>query len=120
MVRFSRIWRPVSWSRDNADVRHNLAVPDLDSFITEVIDSVRPSEREVHDKDGRWFSLRVRPYITPDNKVDGAVVVLVDINDLPGLDYHRADPDGTIRVGALCRHAELEPSALLPIRLSAW
>ena len=40
--------------------------------------------------------------------------LIVDINNLPGLDYHRADPDGTIRVGALCRHADLEHSALLP------
>jgi carbon-monoxide dehydrogenase medium subunit len=39
--------------------------------------------------------------------------VLVDINNLPGLDYHRVDPDGTIRVGALCRHAELERSSIL-------
>jgi len=42
--------------------------------------------------------------------------MLVDINGLPGLDYHRADPDGTIRVGALCRHATLEHSTLLPDR----
>ena len=39
--------------------------------------------------------------------------VLVDINNLPGLSYHKVDPDGTIRVGALCRHAELERSAVL-------
>src|SRR5215468_7061175 len=39
--------------------------------------------------------------------------LLVDINGLPGLDYHRADPDGTLRIGALCRHATLERSALL-------
>lgn len=39
--------------------------------------------------------------------------MLVDINGLPGLDYHRADPDGTLRVGALCRHVDLERSALL-------
>jgi carbon-monoxide dehydrogenase medium subunit len=42
--------------------------------------------------------------------------MLVDINGLPGLDYHRADPDGTIRVGALCRHVDLERSALLADR----
>jgi aerobic carbon-monoxide dehydrogenase medium subunit len=42
--------------------------------------------------------------------------MLVDINGLPGLDYHRADPDGTIRVGALCRHADLEGSTLLADR----
>jgi aerobic carbon-monoxide dehydrogenase medium subunit len=39
--------------------------------------------------------------------------LVVDINNLPGLDYHRRDPDGTIRVGALCRHADLEHSDLL-------
>ena len=39
--------------------------------------------------------------------------LVVDINNLPGLAYHRADPDGTLRIGALCRHADLEYSALL-------
>ena len=39
--------------------------------------------------------------------------LLVDINNVPGLSYHRADPDDTLRIGALCRHAELERSELL-------
>ena len=39
--------------------------------------------------------------------------LIVDINNLPDLDYHRQDPDGTIRIGALCRHAYLERSELL-------
>jgi aerobic carbon-monoxide dehydrogenase medium subunit len=39
--------------------------------------------------------------------------LVVDINDVPGLGYHRADPDGTLRIGALVRHAELERSQLL-------
>lgn len=39
--------------------------------------------------------------------------MLVDINGLPDLGYHREEPDGTIRIGALCRHADLERSRLL-------
>jgi len=39
--------------------------------------------------------------------------MLVDINNLPGLAYHRTDPDGSLRIGALCRHADLEISDLL-------
>jgi carbon-monoxide dehydrogenase medium subunit len=39
--------------------------------------------------------------------------LLVDINNVPGLDYHRADADGSLRIGALCRHADLEFSDLL-------
>ena len=42
--------------------------------------------------------------------------LLVDINNLPGLDHHEADPDGSLRIGALCRHADLERSALLPAK----
>lgn len=42
--------------------------------------------------------------------------VLIDINGIGGLDYHRAAPDGSIHVGALCRHADLEHSELLPGR----
>jgi len=39
--------------------------------------------------------------------------MLVDINNVPGLDYHRTDADGSLHVGALCRHADLEHSDLL-------
>ena len=39
--------------------------------------------------------------------------MLVDINNIPGLGYLEVDPDGTIRVGALCRHVDLERSPLL-------
>ncbi len=39
--------------------------------------------------------------------------LVVDINNVPGLAYHQADPDGTLRIGALCRHADLEHSDLL-------
>jgi carbon-monoxide dehydrogenase medium subunit len=39
--------------------------------------------------------------------------LLVDINGIGGLDYLRADADGSLHVGALCRHADLEWSSLL-------
>jgi carbon-monoxide dehydrogenase medium subunit len=39
--------------------------------------------------------------------------LLVDINHLPDLAYHRLDDDGTLHVGALCRHADLERSTIL-------
>jgi two-component system CheB/CheR fusion protein len=61
-------------------VRHDLDLPDLEAFVSEVIDSVRERECEVRDKQGRWHLLHVRPYLTLDNKVDGAVLVLMDIN----------------------------------------
>jgi len=63
-------------------IRHHLDVPDLDAVIAGVITTTRECEREVQDKNGRWYSLHVRPYLTHEHKVDGAVLVLVDIDEL--------------------------------------
>lgn len=38
---------------------------------------------------------------------------LIDISNIPNLNYHRADTDGTFRIGALCTHADLEKSRIL-------
>src|SRR6478735_8581933 len=42
--------------------------------------------------------------------------LLVDINNLSDLSYHRVDDTGALHVGALCRHADLEHSTLLAER----
>jgi two-component system CheB/CheR fusion protein len=57
-----------------------LSLPDLAPLLTEVIDTVSSVEREVRDESGRRFSLRARPYKTVENKIEGAVVVLVDVD----------------------------------------
>jgi two-component system, chemotaxis family, CheB/CheR fusion protein len=42
---------------------------------------------EVQDREGRWYSLRIRRYCTTENKIDGAVILLVDIDEIKrGLD----------------------------------
>ncbi len=39
--------------------------------------------------------------------------MLIDINNIDGLRYHRVDPDGSIHIGALCRHEDLEFSDVI-------
>ncbi len=39
--------------------------------------------------------------------------VIVDINNIPGLDYLDQESDGSLRIGALCRHRTLERSQML-------
>ncbi len=53
---------------------------DLERLISEVIDTASIRERDVRDREGRWYSMRIRPYRTHDNQIDGAVIVLVDID----------------------------------------
>ncbi len=64
------------------DFTHKLMVPDLEQQILEVIRTLKFKFQEVQDRDGYWYDLQIRPYRTIDNKIDGAVLVLVDINEL--------------------------------------
>ena len=72
----SDVGRPIS------DIKPNLAGVDLPALITSVIDTLNPHEGNVVDQNGRWHSLRIRPYITTENMIDGATIVLVDIDSI--------------------------------------
>jgi two-component system, chemotaxis family, CheB/CheR fusion protein len=68
--------------RPLGDVRTYLEVPDLEGEVRAVIDSVKVSEREVQDREGRFYVMRIWPYMTRENTIDGAVVVLMDVDAL--------------------------------------
>ena len=55
---------------------------DLTPLLADVLQNMHEQEHEVRDRTGRWYSLRIRPYLTHDNRLDGAVLVLVDIDAL--------------------------------------
>lgn len=73
---------PTDVGRPLGDINLNLNVPDLEEQILEVINNLSVKEQEVQDQKGHWYDLRIRPYRTIDNKIDGAVVMLVDIDAL--------------------------------------
>jgi two-component system CheB/CheR fusion protein len=68
--------------RSIADIRLAINAPELTALIGDVVENVTTRECEVQDHDGRWYSLRVRPYRTFENKIDGAVLMLVDVDNL--------------------------------------
>jgi two-component system CheB/CheR fusion protein len=62
--------RPADLGRPLADIRLNLdGVTDLGPLLTDVIDTVSVKACDVRDTHGHWYSLRLRPYRTVDNKV---------------------------------------------------
>jgi two-component system CheB/CheR fusion protein len=64
--------------RPFSDIAPTLEISDWDALFAEVTNRFRPVEREVKDKSGRWHSLRIRPYRTSDNKIDGVILILLD------------------------------------------
>jgi two-component system CheB/CheR fusion protein len=61
--------------------------PDLEPEVFEsllgvALERLQVEVREVQDRKGTWYQVSVRPYRTSDNKIDGAVIAIVDIDDL--------------------------------------
>lgn len=74
--------RPADIGRSINEIRLQLSIEDLEPILIEVLESLGMREMEVQDKQGRWHLLRVRPYRTADNKIEGLVVLLLDIDQL--------------------------------------
>jgi two-component system, chemotaxis family, CheB/CheR fusion protein len=70
---------PTDIGRRLTELRPNVDLPDLENILRDVIETLGIRERKVTDKQGREYSLCVRPYRTTDNKIDGAVITLVDL-----------------------------------------
>ncbi|HKQ62925.1 MAG TPA: chemotaxis protein CheB [Candidatus Polarisedimenticolaceae bacterium] len=96
------------------DIKTALDIADLPELLLSTMDRMTLHERAVQDREGRWYALRVRPYRTPDNRIEGAVILLVDIDDLKrsaeelreSRDYAEGIVD-TMRDGLLVLDAEL-------------
>jgi two-component system, chemotaxis family, CheB/CheR fusion protein len=73
---------PTDIGRPLSDIKHNLTITDLEAQILEVINTLHLKTQEVQDQAGYWYDLRIRPYRTLDNRIDGAVVILVEIDTL--------------------------------------
>lgn len=72
---------PGDVGRPITNLKPILDMPDLETVVAEVIDSVHIYERVIRNIDGRWFSLRVCPYRTADSRISGAVIVLQDVHE---------------------------------------
>ena len=71
---------PADLGRPIGDIRLLPDLADLEQVCKHVVDTTTVAEREVRDRDGRWYSLQVRPYTTADNQIDGTVITFDDIN----------------------------------------
>ncbi len=73
---------PTDVGRPLFDVQNRLQAPELAQEIRNVLDAATVSAREVLDRDGRVYAMKIWPYLTRAGKVEGAVLVLLDVDDL--------------------------------------
>ncbi len=73
---------PADVGRSICDMSLKLDVEGFAQSLAAAVNQGVPHESEVHSQDGRCYLLRIRPYRTRENRIDGATIVLFDIDTL--------------------------------------
>jgi two-component system CheB/CheR fusion protein len=79
--------------RPFTDQVSDLIYPDLPVDAREVLRTLVFVKKQIETKDGRWFSTRIMPYRTFDDRIDGLVITFFNITDLKQLEEELNDKE---------------------------
>jgi chemotaxis methyl-accepting protein methylase len=71
---------PGDIGRPITDLSSDLIYPDLPIDAREILRNLGFSEKPISVRDGRWFTVRIMPYRTLDDRIDGVVITFWDIS----------------------------------------
>ena len=71
---------PADVGRPLININPTVTIPDFQAMVLQVMSSFRPVEKEIDDSSLGRFQLRILPYRTADNKIDGAVISIMGVS----------------------------------------
>jgi two-component system CheB/CheR fusion protein len=82
--------RPISHITQNFDGK------ELAAESEKMLKDLAPSEKEVQTRDGRWHTMRILPYRTLDDRIDGVVITFSDVTRLKHVEQERRELEGRV------------------------
>ena len=77
---------PGDLGRPLSDIVHDLDYPDLQADAQEVLRTLVFSEKQITSRDAGWYIVRIMPYRTLENVIDGVVITFIDISEAKRLE----------------------------------
>jgi two-component system CheB/CheR fusion protein len=72
---------PADEGRPITDFSHQLEYDEMVKDARSVLADLVPIRREIRSRNDRWFDVRMRPYRTVENRIDGVVITFVDVTE---------------------------------------
>jgi len=95
---------PSDTGRPLQHLTHRLRYPEMIEDLRAAFEKLRSIEKEVHGNDGRTFLARVIPYRTDDDRIDGAVLALIDISEQKAAQSRARESEEKLRLAAQETH----------------
>jgi two-component system CheB/CheR fusion protein len=70
-----------------------------------VLDTLAPKEVDVQTKSGAWYTMRIRPYRTLDNVIEGVVITFVDVTEMKKAQEALRQANDLLRLAVIVRDA---------------
>ncbi len=97
--------------RPFTDLVTELQYPDMGIHAHQVIKSLTSIESETKTNDGRWFNVRIMPYRTLDDHIDGLVMTFLDITKSKKLEIELKEANESLLISKETRYQRLFESA---------
>jgi two-component system CheB/CheR fusion protein len=99
---------PADLGRPVTDLASELKYPELAEDAREILRTLASAEKPIGARDGRWFTVRIMPYRTLDNRIDGVVITFADITVAKTLEAKLRDNQSVLEKHLAGQSAKLE------------
>jgi two-component system CheB/CheR fusion protein len=99
---------PADLGRPVTDLASELKYPELAEDAREILRTLAPAEKSIAARDGRWFTVRIMPYRTLDNRIDGVIITFADITVAKTLEAKLRDNQSILEKHLAGQSAKLE------------
>ena len=100
---------PGDAGRPITDLSTDLRYPELADDTREVLQKLAPVEKSVATRDGRWFTVRIMPYRTMDDRIDGVVITFANITVAKTLEAKLRGESASLEKQVEDQSADLKP-----------
>jgi two-component system CheB/CheR fusion protein len=112
---------PADVGRSISDIKLRLKVADLEPLLLDTINRIKVQELEVEDQSGHWHLMRLQPYRTSEDRIEGALLVLVDVDSLKRAEQSLRESDRSkTEFLAMLAHELRNPLAAVRSALEVW